>query len=117
MTEPRQTALALDAAQQQAGQASAAKSRFLVAASQDLRRPLRTLALIQCLLAKKVTGEPTLQLISRMESALGTMTGMLNALLGLNQIDVGAEKVIVLDVPVGDPGATRVRRSQSKSVV
>ena len=56
VTERRSTADALSSAKRQAELASTAKSRFLAAASHDLRQPLQTLALLQALLAKKVTG-------------------------------------------------------------
>jgi two-component system CheB/CheR fusion protein len=102
VTERRQTAQALDAAKRQAEQASTAKSRFLAAASHDLRQPLQTLCLIQGLLAIKVTGVKEQKLIARLEDALGAMTNMLNTLLDINLIEVGAVKVAFTDVPVAD---------------
>ena len=56
MTERKQTSKALEAAKQQAELANVAKSRFLAAASHDLRQPLQSLALIQGLLAKTARG-------------------------------------------------------------
>ena len=82
--------------------ASIAKSRFLAAASHDLRQPLQTLALLQGLLAKKVVGEKAQQLVERIDEALGAMTGMLNTLLDINQIEVSAVKVETVDFPVSD---------------
>ncbi len=63
VTERRRTAEALTAAKRQAELASVAKSRFLAAASHDLRQPLQTLALLQGLLAKKVVGEKAQKLV------------------------------------------------------
>ena len=57
VTERRRTADALTAAKRQAELATIAKSRFLAAASHDLRQPLQTLALLQGSLAKKVVGD------------------------------------------------------------
>jgi two-component system CheB/CheR fusion protein len=100
VTERRRTAQALNAAKRQAEQASTAKSRFLAAASHDLRQPLQTLSLIQGLLATSVTGDREKKLVTRFEHGLDTMTGMLNTLLDINQIEVGAVKVAPLDAPV-----------------
>ena len=48
---------ALEAAKREAEQANLGKSRFLAAASHDLRQPLQTLSLLQGILAKKVKDE------------------------------------------------------------
>ena len=102
VTERRRTAEALSAAKRQAELASLGKSRFLAAASHDLRQPLQTLALLQGLLAKKVVGEKAQKLIGGIDEALGAMTGMLNTLLDINQIEVGAVKPETADFPVND---------------
>ena len=102
VTERRRIADALTAAKRQAELASTAKSRFLAAASHDLRQPLQTLALLQSLLAKRVTGEKEQKLVGRIDEALGAMTSMLNTLLDINQIEVGAVKVEALDFEVNE---------------
>ena len=93
ITERRSTAEALTAAKRQAEQASTAKSRFLAAASHDLRQPLQTLSLLQGLLANKVAGEKEQKLVGRMDEALAAMTDMLDTLLDINQIEAGSVKV------------------------
>ena len=102
VTERRRTAEALTAAKRQAELASVAKSRFLAAASHDLRQPLQTLALLQGLLAKKVVGEKAQKLVRGIDEALGAMTGMLNTLLDINQIEVGAVKPEIVDIPMNE---------------
>jgi two-component system CheB/CheR fusion protein len=89
ITERRRVAEALQEAEHQAQIANAAKSRFLAAASHDLRQPLQTLALLQGLLAKTVEGERARELVARIDETLGAISGMLNTLLDINQIDVG----------------------------
>ena len=102
VTERRGTAEALNAAKRQAELASVAKSRFLAAASHDLRQPLQTLALLQGLLAKKVIGEKAQKLVGGIDEALDAMTGMLNTLLDINQIEAGSVKPEKADFPVND---------------
>jgi two-component system CheB/CheR fusion protein len=102
VTERRRTADALTAAKRQAELATIAKSRFLAAASHDLRQPLQTLALLQGLLAKKVEGDKARSLVGRIDEALNAMTGMLNTLLDINQIEVGAVKAETSDISVNE---------------
>ena len=83
-------ARALEAAKMEAEAANAAKSRFLAAASHDLRQPLQTLALLQALLAEAVTGEKARGLVARQNTTLSTVTGMLDTLLDINEIEAGA---------------------------
>jgi two-component system CheB/CheR fusion protein len=89
ITERKSAARALEAAQQSSDAANAAKSRFLAAASHDLRQPLQTLALLQALLAKTVTGEKQATLVARIGDTVSAISGMLNTLLDINQIDAG----------------------------
>ena len=100
ITERKRILLAIDIARQEAERANLAKSRFLAAASHDLRQPLQTLALLQGLLAKKVDGEPAKKLIVRLDETLVSMSGMLNTLLDINQIDSGIIKPQIEDFPV-----------------
>ena len=102
VTERRRTADALSAAKRQAELANIAKTRFLAAASHDLRQPLQSLALLQGLLAKRVVGEQAQQLVGRVDEALSAMTGMLNTLLDINRIEAGAVEPDIVDVPVND---------------
>ena len=54
------------------------------------------------MLAKKVVGEKAQKLVGGIDEALGAMTGMLNTLLDINQIEVGAVKPETVDFPVND---------------
>ena len=93
---------ALEAAKRQAEQANVAKSRFLAAASHDLRQPLQTLALLQGLLAKTVKGEKAQKLVARLDETLGAMSGMLNTLLDINQIEAGTVHPEIVSFPIND---------------
>ncbi|MGO9360328.1 MAG: response regulator [Xanthobacteraceae bacterium] len=89
ITHQKEAADALEQAKLQADAANAAKSRFLAAASHDLRQPLQTLVLLQELLAKAATGDKAQKLVARLGETVDGMAGMLNALLDINQIEAG----------------------------
>ncbi|MEQ1408304.1 chemotaxis protein CheB [Neorhizobium sp. Rsf11] len=78
-----------EAAKRSAELATQAKSHFLAAASHDLRQPLQTLKLLQGLLEKMVKDEQPRTLVLRMEETLASMSGILNTVLDINQIEAG----------------------------
>jgi two-component system CheB/CheR fusion protein len=102
ITEQKQIAAALDAAREQAELANLAKSRFLATASHDLRQPLQTLALLQSLLMRTVEGEHAQKLVAKFDETLGAMSGMLNTLLDINQIEAGTVHAEIVTFPVDE---------------
>jgi len=96
-TSRRKAAADLEKAKAIAEAANLAKSRFIAAASHDLRQPLQTLALIHGLLAKAVVAEKAIGLVKRQDEALGSMSRMLDTLLDLNQIEAGIVKAELKD--------------------
>lgn len=101
ITERRETAEALQAARKRAELADQAKSRFLAAASHDLRQPLQSLSLVQALLAQTIEDEKPAQLVARLGQTLAAMSGMLNALLDINQIEAGVVQAKPVAFPIG----------------
>jgi two-component system CheB/CheR fusion protein len=102
ITDRRRIADELGVAKRHAEQANAAKSRFLAAASHDLRQPLQTLTLVQGMLARHVDSDRGRALVVRLDQTLGAMAGMLNALLDINQIEAGTVHAEVATFPVSD---------------
>jgi two-component system, chemotaxis family, CheB/CheR fusion protein len=102
ITERKHAAEALQAAKRQAEQANLGKSRFLAAASHDLRQPLQTLSLLQGLLAKKTKDADAAKLVVRLEETLGAMSGMLDTLLDINQLEAGIVRPEAVTFPVKD---------------
>jgi two-component system CheB/CheR fusion protein len=90
----------LEAAKQQAEQANLGKSRFLAAASHDLRQPLQTISLLHEILAKKVKDETTLNLVGRLDETVSTMSSMLDTLLDINQLEAGIVRREMVDFPI-----------------
>ena len=93
---------AMNSARLEAEGANLAKSRFLAAASHDLRQPLQTLSFLQGVLAKKARDKEVLQLIASGEETLAAMSGMLNTLLDINQIEAGVVRPELVDFPIND---------------
>jgi two-component system CheB/CheR fusion protein len=93
ITERRRTAAALDEARRAAEQSNRGKSRFLAVASHDLRQPLQSLTLIQEMLRQSVDDHKAQEQIGRFGLLLDAMTGMLNSLLDINQIESGVIEV------------------------
>ncbi len=89
VTERRRISEALAAAERAAQSANLAKSRFLAAASHDLRQPLQTLTLLHGLLTQAVPAVKGAQLVDRLGETLDSMTTMLNAVLDINRIEAG----------------------------
>jgi two-component system CheB/CheR fusion protein len=102
ITEKKNSRRALEVAKREAEQANLAKSRFLAAASHDLRQPLQSLALLTGLLAKAAEGERAQSLIGRLDQTLVTMSGMLNTMLDINQIEAGVVRAEPVDFVIGD---------------
>ncbi|TVR12088.1 MAG: response regulator [Salinarimonadaceae bacterium] len=89
ITERKRTHAALVAAKREADRATVAKSRFLAAASHDLRQPLQSLALLHKLINRdKRTGE-ALRLSTLLDRTMHSMTEMLDSLLDANRIESG----------------------------
>lgn len=75
--------LAKDAAEQ----ANQAKSRFLAAASHDLRQPLHALTLLVSVLSSRRLDEKEQQIVEKMKSALNVSETLLNSLLDISQLE------------------------------
>ncbi len=89
-------ALARDAAVQ----ADLSKSRFLAAASHDLRQPLQSLSLNSgALLRQELQGE-SLQIAQEMRAGIDALRQMLDGLLDVSQIDAGAFTPHLQTVPL-----------------
>ena len=101
ISERKASRKSLEDAMSVAEVANVAKSRFLAAASHDLRQPLQTLTFLQGLLAKSVVGDKPKNLVARLDQTLLSMTGMLNSLLDINQIEAGTVKAVKTGFALG----------------
>lgn len=70
--------------------ATEAKSRFLAAASHDLRQPLQAVRLYEALLRDRLGDDDGLQVVlDHLGRSVGTAEGLLNALLDMSKIEAG----------------------------
>jgi len=84
----------------QLGIANLAKSRFLAAASHDLRQPLHALNLFVAQLRDE--SRPTLrdQLIARIDAAVSAMNELFEALLDMSRLDAGVLEPNLTEFPI-----------------
>lgn len=90
------------AAHQEAVQANLAKSKFLAAASHDLRQPIHALGLFLGVLGNSRLSEEQAQLLSSARSVTQASSEMLNTLLDFSRIDAGVVEVQVAPFSLQD---------------
>ena len=76
------------------------KSRFLAAASHDLRQPLQTIWTMQAILARALAGTEYASGIAAIEEAVRSMDQMLASLLDVNRLEAGAIQPVIGDFPL-----------------
>jgi len=89
ITERKLAEQALHKAKNDAEQANSAKSRFLAAASHDLRQPLQTISLLTGSLSKTHDDPQTQRNLDELKSAVGTMRDLLDTYLDISKLDSG----------------------------
>ena len=105
VTERKRAETALKSAKWHAERANLGKSRFLAAASHDVRQGLQTLSLVRGILAKKLMDkkdEEALKLIAALNKTAGALTGMLDTLLDINQLETGIVHPEKVNFPIND---------------
>jgi signal transduction histidine kinase len=73
-------------------QASLSKSRFLAAASHDLRQPLQSMSMTVALLDMRHKADADAPVIARLNRAVGNLAELLNTLLDISQLEAGLVK-------------------------
>jgi len=76
------------------------KSRFLAAASHDLRQPLHALNLFVAQLNAETDPAERRRLVARIDAAVSAMNELFNALLDMSKLDAGMLEVTLTDFPV-----------------
>ena len=90
ITQRRRADEALRAAKDQADRANAAKTRFLAAASHDLRQPLQAMELLVSALSSKPLTDEAQSIVSDMQGSLSFTRRLLDSLLDVSELEAGA---------------------------
>jgi PAS domain S-box-containing protein len=90
----------LVAAKEVAEEASVAKTRFLAAASHDLRQPMQALAMFVGVLSTRNRDPEQAVLINRVHDSVVALEGLLNGLLDVSKLEAGLVIPHVGDFPI-----------------
>ena len=93
---------AAEAARGEAELANRAKTRFLAAASHDLRQPLHALGLFAEALRRKGRDDESMQLIDRIHDSVDALDGLFSELMDITKIDTGGVQARPVDFQLGD---------------
>ncbi|MBB3266896.1 PAS domain S-box-containing protein [Azospirillum sp. OGB3] len=98
VTERKRTQEQLKRAKETAEAANRAKTKFLAAASHDLRQPIQAAALYAHVLLGSVGADPVAQeSLNRLKASIDSLNGMLSGLLDLSRLEAGVIEVSVTD--------------------
>jgi signal transduction histidine kinase len=102
ITERKAMEAAMEAAVAEAERANTAKSRFLAAASHDIRQPIQSLMLFGHALAARLKGHAAAPLVEKMLTALGSLKLLLDSILDISKLDAGLIVPERTSINVGD---------------
>jgi PAS domain S-box-containing protein len=101
ITERKREAELLRHARHEADKANAAKSRFLAAASHDLRQPLSALSMYAGML-KNTVAPADRKMVAGMRECIANLSDLLNDLLDLSKLDAGVVTPTIRDFAIAD---------------
>jgi signal transduction histidine kinase len=87
-------------ASREAQAANAAKTRFLAAASHDLRQPMQALCMYTSVLEQRVSEADTRRVVRGVELSVRTLEQLFDSLLDISKIESGVIKPAVVEFPL-----------------
>jgi len=103
ISERKQAERALALAKAEAERANIAKSKFLAAASHDLRQPVQSLTLLLSLIKGQVKDKPkTADAVEMAKSAVNSLNGLLTGILDISKLDAGVVAPDIASVNLGE---------------
>jgi signal transduction histidine kinase/ActR/RegA family two-component response regulator len=92
----------LQEAKEEAERSNIAKSRFLAAASHDLRQPLQAISLYTGVLEVKVSDPEVIPVVANIANGIQVLRDMLNTLLDVSRLDAGVVVPEVTQFTISD---------------
>lgn len=83
-----------------AEQANVAKSKFLAAASHDLRQPLHALSLFSAALSERIRYPEVRRIVDNIIASVAALESLFNSLLDISKLDAGALQPQWADLPL-----------------
>ncbi|MBK3737127.1 PAS domain-containing protein, partial [Azospirillum brasilense] len=102
ITERKAMEAALRSARDEAERANLAKSKFLAAASHDLRQPLQSLFFFAAALSAHVGSPAGAKVLGHLEQGLEALKGLLDSLLDVSRLDAGVVTPVFEDFDVAE---------------
>ncbi len=96
----REATLELSRQKEAAETANAAKSKFLAAASHDLRQPMQAIALYVAAMKPKLEGRDVYKILEKVEQSVVTMESLFNTILDISKLDAGVVTPSIQSVSV-----------------
>ncbi len=96
-----QARLLAETARGQAETANAAKSKFLAAASHDIRQPVQSMMLLIEVLAQQLGNHPAHRLLDPLDKSLDALRMLLNGLLDISKLEAGVVEARIEPVALG----------------
>ncbi|WP_029007436.1 hybrid sensor histidine kinase/response regulator [Azospirillum halopraeferens] len=84
-----------------AERADVAKSKFLAAASHDLRQPVQSLFFFAHALSDRLDGHPAADMLASMSGSLDALKGLLDSILDVSRLDAGVVQPNVTEFALG----------------
>jgi len=100
LTEHTRLNDALSQTRDSAVRADEVKSRFLAAASHDLRQPLQTIWSLQSILGRELKDTPLAPHVALLEESVRSMDQILSSLIDINRLEKGAIQPVIRDFPL-----------------
>lgn len=98
-------------AREEAEKALAAKTRFLAAASHDLRQPVQALFCLSYVLVQSLEGHPSEEVARDLDATLVVLKSLLDALLDVSKLDAGLIQANIAPTDLGEVLAQLTREA------